>query len=119
MKTSRYRGHVLATITDRDLYYGGIGESYQVGQVLIFAAGTKPKPGSEMACADNMAAATEYLDGGDPRRDTGTRSAAGGSCTCAASALRRPPGGYRRRSEDGCRGAREGRCGAKTAYRRP
>lgn len=61
MKTSRYRGHVLATITDRDLYYGGIGESYQVGQVLIFAAGTKPKPGSEMACADNMAAATEYL----------------------------------------------------------
>ena len=64
MKTSRYRGHVLATITDRDLYYGGIGESYQVGQVLIFAAGTKPKPGSEMACADNMAAATEYLDGG-------------------------------------------------------
>ena len=48
MKTSRYRGHVLATITDRDLYYGGIGESYQVGQVLIFAAGTKPKPGSEM-----------------------------------------------------------------------
>ena len=64
MKTSRYRGHVLATITDRDLYYGGIGESYQVGQVLIFAAGTKPKPGSEMACADNMAAATQYLDGG-------------------------------------------------------
>ena len=55
---------MLATITDRDLYYGGIGESYQVGQVLIFAAGTKPKPGSEMACADNMAAATEYLDGG-------------------------------------------------------
>lgn len=44
---------MLATITDRDLYYGGIGESYQVGQVLIFAAGTKPKPGSEMACADN------------------------------------------------------------------
>ncbi|MFR2587884.1 MAG: hypothetical protein ACLS9I_08310 [Adlercreutzia equolifaciens] len=86
MKTSRYRGHVLATITDRDLYYGGIGESYQVGQVLIFAAGTKPKPGSEMACADNMAAATEYLDGGS-RRDTGTRSAAGGS----APALQAPP----------------------------
>ena len=64
MKTTRYRGYVLATVTDRDLYYGGIGDSYRVGQVLIFAAGVKPKVGAEMACADNMDAATEYLDGG-------------------------------------------------------
>ena len=64
MKTTRYRGYVLATVTDRDLYYGGIGDSYRVGQVLIFPAGVKPKVGGEMACADNMDAATEYLDGG-------------------------------------------------------
>ncbi|MFR0867513.1 MAG: hypothetical protein ACLSGS_00175 [Adlercreutzia sp.] len=118
MKTSRYRGHVLATITDRALYSGGIGESYQVGQVLIFAAGTKPKPGSEMACADNMAAATEYLDGGDPppryRNPLGCRRILHlrrKRPPTAAWRLSSPKRGWlQRRSEDAA---------AQDAYRRP